>query len=61
MPIDPPQASLVQPCEPMRLIDDKATLGTLLAADVELAGQYAECAAKHGALSDWAKAVTKKK
>lgn len=59
--IDPPQASLVQPCGPMPIINATATLGTLVAADVELAGQYMECAQKHSALAEWAIAVTKKK
>ena len=45
----------------MRLIDAGATLGTLLAADVELAGQYAECSARHAGLAEWARTVTSKK
>ena len=61
MQIDPPPASLAAPCEAMRLIDAGATLGTLLAADVELAGQYAECSARHAGLAEWARTVTSKK
>jgi hypothetical protein len=33
-------------------------MGDLLLADVELAGLYQECSARHSGLADWAKTVT---
>lgn len=44
----------------MRLLEAGANMGDLLAADVELAGQYAECSRKQAGLSEWAAKMTKK-
>ncbi len=35
-------------------------MGDLVAADVELAGLYAECSARHGGLVEWAEKAAKK-
>jgi len=34
-------------------------MGDLLLADIELAGQYQECRARHSGLAQWADAATK--
>lgn len=49
-----PPANLVAPCLPVPLLPPKATMGDLLAADVELAGLYRECARRHAGLAEWA-------
>ncbi len=49
-----PPANLLAPCA--EIPDTRpADLGDLLEADVELIGLYADCAARHGALAEWAR------
>lgn len=50
----PPPANLLAPCADIP--DARPTdLGELLEADVELIGLYADCAARHEALAEWAR------
>ncbi len=50
----PPPANLLAPCADIP--DTRPTdLGELLEADVELIGLYADCAARHSALAQWAR------
>jgi len=50
-----PPANLTQACTPVPDLPEPANLGDLLRADIELIGLYKECAARHQALSEWAK------
>lgn len=58
MPLAPvPPANLTAPCQPPAPLPANADMGALLAADVDLAGQYHECAARHRGLVEWAGGV----
>lgn len=59
--VEPPPANLTIRCLPPALLPEKANMGDLLLADIELAGQYRECARRHDGLVDWAEGVTKPK
>jgi len=56
--VEPPPANLTASCPEPPLLPSKANMGDLLAADIELAGMYRECAERHAGLSAWAKSVT---
>lgn len=42
----------------MGQLGSKANMGDLVVADVELAGQYHECAERHRGLAEWAVKAT---
>jgi len=56
--VEQPPANLTAKCPAPPLLPNKANMGDLLAADIELAGMYRECAERHAGLSAWAKSVT---
>ena len=52
-----PPANLTVLCQQPAQLPANADMGTLMAADVDLAGQYHECAARHRGLVEWAGGV----
>jgi len=57
--VQPAPANLLVPCQAMPALSEGVDMGGLLAADVELAGLYAECAVRHTGLIEWAEKAVK--
>lgn len=58
--VEAPPANLAIQCDPIQKLKTGANMGDLVLSDIELAGQYRECAKRHSGLIEWADSATKK-